>query len=53
MLKSSFDNSSNIQNQPLEVIYKKGVRKDTLMQFENLPICLCSYKNNTLKISHF
>ena len=20
--------------------------------FENLPICLCSYKNNTLKISH-
>ena len=21
-------------------------------RFENLPLCLCSYKNNTLKISH-
>ena len=26
--------------------------KSTLMQFENLPICLYSYKNNSLKISH-
>ena len=24
----------------------------TLIRFENLPICLCTYKNNTLKISH-
>ena len=27
--------------------------KGTLMQVENLPICLRSYENNTLKISHF
>ena len=26
--------------------------KGTLMQFENLPTCSYSYKNNTLKISH-
>ena len=26
--------------------------KGTLCRFENLPICLRSYKNNTLKISH-
>ena len=26
--------------------------KGTLMQFKNLPICSCSYKNNTMKILH-
>ena len=26
--------------------------KGTLMRFEDLPICFCSYKNNILKISH-
>ena len=32
-----------------------GLLKPTLLtghRFENLPMCLCSYKNNTLKIPH-
>ena len=37
------------------IVYPKigmNVAKGTLIQIWKIPLCLCSYKNNTLKISH-
>ena len=36
-----------------QLLVTLGYIKGTLMQIENPPIRSCSYKKNTLKISHF
>ena len=37
---------------PVQIVPNHNL-KVHLCRFENLPTCLCSYKNNTLKISHY